>query len=76
MLRFFFLPIGMGEENTYFFLVVTTGFSNRQPFLLIISLGNEGYVTFYLDKHSLYQGLIFDMLHLANKTLKLVFTLL
>lgn len=34
-----------GEKNRYFF-VMTTGFSNRQPFLLIISLGNEEYVMF------------------------------
>lgn len=44
-----------------------------QPFLLIISLGNEGYITFYLDKFSLYQGLSFDTLHLEKKTLQLFF---
>lgn len=44
-----------------------------QPFLLIISLGNEEYITFYLDKCSLCQGLSFDTLHLEKKTLKLLF---
>lgn len=73
----FFLPVDMGKENRYFFfLVMTTGFSNRQPFLLIISLQNKGYVTLYLDKGSLYQGLIFDTLHHEKKTLKLFFSLI
>lgn len=37
-----------GKKQILFFLVavMTTGFSNRQPFLLIISLGNEEYVVF------------------------------
>lgn len=52
-------------------VVTITGFSYRQPFLLIISLGRKSMLC--SSKDSLYQGLI---LHLEKKTLELFSSLL